>query len=182
MGDYELCYDHDPDVSPAGREFWRDLLLPLGKDPGDVQRVVATACRMGEAADEVAEPAFTLKASRVEGVPARDYTERVALEGAGPLPAYMRAEWRVVDSREVYSLTMAPPEVLVQFFTEMTAEQGIELTEEQWTGILADSALLAPDVGLHLYPTGEVLYFIAVNIVEEAEDMPTLAEILAELP
>ncbi len=184
VGDYELDIDADVEMDPASRDMWSDILLPLRKEPADVQRVTAKAYPIGEASDESAESAFSVSALRVDGVPAGDYAERAmdsALEAAGRGSAMMQSEWRVIDGREVYSLTLAPPEALVQVAIEDAEAQGFELTEQELADLRAYE-IPNPDFGLHLYPKGEVLYGINLYIMEAPEGLPTLAEILAELP
>ena len=186
VGDYELGNVGDVELDPEMRGIWRDLLLPLGKEPKDVREAAGKAYLVGQDANSSAEAAFGLGAIRVDGVPAAHIAEpfmaMIMIESLGDVPsAAVLYEWRVIDGRDVYSRTLSP-EKLEEAILQMAAEQGVELTEQQLAELRAAAALVNAQAGLYLYPKGEVLFSIIVPVWEAAEDLPTVAEILAELP
>jgi hypothetical protein len=162
VGSYELEVREVPFEPGPDDGFWGDLLLSLGKEPSDVRQAVGIGRPAPDSVDGPdTEADAQLWMMRIEGVPADAYVELLAertVELASPeLRQMLQREWRVMDERDVYAVTLTSGAL----------------------GMVGDQ--MSERLGMYFYPAGEVLFFLRIP-QDYPADAPSVDEFLAALP
>ena len=152
------------------KDRWRDLLLPFGKEPADV-RVVSAEGYPATDTDALDRdgPRFSLNAMRVDGVFAASFAEPVMDITVGSIPAwesFFRYDWREMDGRSVYAATLTPAGW--EQLGEVTGFEPVDAGSDEF--------------GVYVYPKGEVLFVLMMPPDGRASGLPSVGDILSELP